>query len=236
MRRSRRYQALLENFDKKQTYPLDEAIEMVKRMASAKFDETVEIALRLGVDPRKQDQMVRGSVSLPHGTGKERKILVFTKGEKEKEAKEAGADYVGCEDLIKKVSEGWFDFDAVVATPDVMPMVGKLGRILGPRKLMPTPKTGTVTFNVKEIIEELKRGRVDFRVDKTGNIHAPIGKVSFDDEKLIENAITFVKEIFRLKPAGLKGQYVKGVTISSTMGPGIKLDLGDLNQRMRKVL
>ena len=221
---------------KRETYPLIEAVQLVKKLAKAKFDETVEIAVRLGVDPRKQDQMVRGSVPLPHGVGKERKILVFAKGEKEKEAKEAGADYVGCEDLIQKIEEGWFDFDVVVATPDVMPMVSKLGRILGPKKLMPTPKTGTVTFKIKEVVSELKKGRVDFRVDKTGNIHAPVGKVSFDAQKLFDNIIALIKEIVHLKPTGLKGQYLRSATVSSTMGPGIRLDLNELNQQIQRVL
>lgn len=236
MKHSKRYRTVVEGLEGDKTHPLAEAVATVKRVANAKFDETVGIAIRLGVDPRKQDQMVRGSVSLPHGVGKERKVLVLTKGEKEIEAKDAGADYVGCEDLIKKISEGWFGFDAVVATPDVMSMVGKLGRILGPRKMMPTPKTGTVTFNIKEIVTELKKGRVDFRVDKSGNIHAPIGKVSFDETKLMENAMAFLQEIFRLKPASLKGQYLRSISISSTMGPGIKVSLSDVTERLRKVL
>lgn len=236
MKRSKRYKTLLEGVNSDKTLPLDTAIATIKKSANAGFDESIEIAIRLGVDPRKQDQMVRGSVSLPHGVGKEKKILVLTKGDKEKEAKEAGADLVGCEDYIKKISEGWFDFDAVVATPDVMPMVGKLGRILGPRKMMPTPKTGTVTFNVKEIVTELKKGRVDFRVDKTGNIHASIGKASFDQDKLIENATVFLQEVFQLKPSSLKGQYLRSISLSSTMGPGIKIDLSDITQRLRKVL
>jgi len=236
MKRSKRYRVAVEGLEKEEVLLLEEAINRVKKLANAKFDESVEIAVRLGVDPRKQDQMVRGSVSLPHGVGKERRVLVFTRGEKEKEAKEAGADYVGSEGLIKKVSEGWFEFDAVVATPDVMSMVGKLGRILGPRKLMPTPKTGTVTFNIKEVVTELKKGRVDFRVDKSGNIHASIGKVSFDGKKLLENAIVFLQEVFRLKPASLKGQYFRNISLSSTMGPGVRVDLGDIAQKVRKVL
>ena len=201
----------------------DEAVKLVKELATAKFDETVDIATRLGVDPRKADQLVRGTVVLPHGTGKEVRVLVIAQGEKEAEAKEAGADYVGVE-FVDKIQQGWLDFDVCVATPDLMGKVGPLGRVLGPRGLMPTPKAGTVTFDVGRAVSEIKAGKIEFRVDKTGNVHAPIGKVSFPSEQLVENLSAFMDQILRAKPASAKGGYVKSVTISSTMGPGIQLD------------
>ncbi|KAA0258483.1 50S ribosomal protein L1 [Deferribacter autotrophicus] len=223
-RRGKKYLEALKQVDKDKAYDLREAIDLAKKIAFANFDETVDVAVKLGVDPRHADQMVRGSVSLPHGTGKQVKVLVFAKGEKAKEAEEAGADFVGDEDLAKKIQEGWLDFDKAVATPDMMPVVGKLGRILGPRGLMPNPKIGTVTNNVKEIVQQLKAGMIEYRVDKAGIVHAPVGKKSFDTEKLLENIITLMDSLIKAKPASAKGQYVRGMYISTTMGPGIKVD------------
>jgi large subunit ribosomal protein L1 len=207
-----------------QRYALREALELVKEVSSARFDETVEIAVRLGVDPRHADQMVRGSVVLPHGIGKVPRVLVFAKGEKEREAMEAGADYVGSEDLAQKITEGWLDFDRTVATPDMMGVVGRLGKILGPRGLMPNPRTGTVTSEVARVVREIKAGKVEFRVDRAGNVHAGIGKVSFSVESLEENAQTLLDTLVRLKPTNSKGKYMRGIALSSTMGPGIKVD------------
>ncbi|HEY0809694.1 MAG TPA: 50S ribosomal protein L1 [Longimicrobiales bacterium] len=200
-----------------------EAVKLVKDKAFAKFDETVEVAVRLGVDPRHADQVVRGTVVLPHGTGKSVRVLVITQGDKAKEAEDAGADYVGTE-FIQKINEGWLDFDAIVATPDVMGQLGKLGRVLGPRGLMPSPKAGTVTFDVGKAVREIKAGKIEFRVDKTGNLHAPIGRVSFPEEKLAENLDAFMDTVVRAKPAASKGTYIKTVTVSSTMGPGVRID------------
>jgi large subunit ribosomal protein L1 len=205
-------------------YPLSEAVELAKESAFAKFDETMDIAMRLGVDPRHADQMVRGTVVLPHGTGKSVRVLVFAQGEKMKEAEEAGADIVGGEELAKKISGGWLDFDAVVATPDMMKVVGGLGRVLGPRGLMPNPKTGTVTFEVGAAVEQIKAGKIEFRVEKAGIIHAPFGKASFSLEQLQENAETLIGAVLRAKPASAKGKYVMSLTVSSTMGPGIRVD------------
>lgn len=233
MKRSKRYMALLEKFDRTRKYTLREAIELAKDLSTAKFDETIEIHVKLGVDPRKADQMVRGTVTLPHGTGKERKVLVLTGGEKEKEALEAGADYVGLDEYIEKIEKGWLDFDAVVATPDAMPKVGKLGRILGPRGLMPNPKTGTVTFDVGRVVREIKKGKIDFKVDRTGVVHAPIGKASFETDKLYENAVEFLRELQRVRPQAFRGTYMKTVHISSTMGPGIEVDMGDVAEIVR---
>jgi large subunit ribosomal protein L1 len=212
-------------------YSLEEAIELIKELAYANFDETVELAVNLGVDPRKSDQMVRGSVSLPHGTGKSVRVLVFAKGEKEKEAQEAGADYVGAEELVEKIQKGWLDFDKTVATPDMMGMVGKLGRILGPRGLMPNPKLGTVTFDVAKAVKEIKAGKVDFKVEKAGIVHMPVGKVSFDKEKLVDNVKTAVETILKAKPSAAKGKYIKRVTLSSTMGPGIRIDVNSITKK-----
>lgn len=203
--------------------PPQDAIQVVKDLSFAKFDETVEVAARLGVDPRQADQVVRGTVALPHGTGKDVRVLVITQGEKEKEAQEAGADYVGV-DYLDKIKEGWLEFDVAVATPDLMGKVGPLGRILGPRGLMPTPKAGTVTFDVGNAVREIKAGKIEYRVDRTGNVHAPIGKVSFDIEKLSENLEAFMDAIIRARPSSTKGTYLKGVSISSTMGPGVAID------------
>src|SRR5690554_1323867 len=200
-----------------------EALRLVKDAAFAKFDETVEVAVRLGVDPRHADQIVRGTVTLPHGTGKAVRVLVFAQGEKVREAEEAGADYVGM-DYVNRIKEGWLEFDVAVATPDVMGQVGQLGRILGPRGLMPTPKAGTVTFDVGKAVREIKAGKIEFRVDRTGNVHAPIGRVSFSVDQLAENLDAFMDTVVRAKPATSKGTYVRSVTVSSTMGPGIRLD------------
>lgn len=233
MKRSKRYTALLEKFDKTKKYTLKEALKLAKELSTAKFDETIEIHVKLGVDPRKADQMVRGTVTLPHGTGKERKVLVLTSGEKEKEAVDAGADYVGLDEYIDKIEKGWLEFDAVVATPDAMPKVGKLGRILGPRGLMPNPKTGTVTFDVGRVVKEIKKGKIDFKVDRTGVVHAPIGKKSFEVDKLYENAVEFLKELHRVRPQAFRGTYMRTVHISSTMSPGIEVDMGDVFEIVR---
>jgi large subunit ribosomal protein L1 len=203
---------------------LADAVKLVKQTARAKFDETIVISSHLGVDPRHSDQLVRGTVVLPHGTGKSLRVLVLAKGEKVKEAQAAGADHVGSEDFVKKIQEGWLDVDAIVATPDMMGEVGKLGRVLGPRGLMPNPKSGTVTFDVAKAVKELKAGKIEFRVDKGSNVHAPVGKASFSENQLLDNAKAFLRELMRAKPSGAKGAYVKTLTISSTMGPGITLD------------
>lgn len=208
----------------KALYSLDEASDLVKQTAFAKFDETVEISLCLGVDPKRADQMVRGTTILPHGTGKKIRILVIAKGEKEQEAREAGADYVGGDDLLQKIQDGWLDFDSMIATPDTMGAVGRLGKVLGPRGLMPNPKTGTVTFDVGKAIQEIRKGRVEYKVDKAGNIHVPVGKVSFQEQQIKENAQAVFDSILKAKPSSSKGKYVKSATLSSTMGPGIHLD------------
>jgi large subunit ribosomal protein L1 len=209
----------------KPLYPLEEAFSLVKEAAYAKFDEAVDLAIRLGVDPRHSDQMVRGSATLPHGTGKKVRVIVFAKGEKEREAREAGADLVGMEDLIDRINKGWMDFDVAVATPDVMASVGKLGKILGPRGKMPNPKTGTVTFDVVRAIREIRQGRVEYRVEKAGIFHGSIGRVSFTSQQLFENAMTVIDAILKSKPASVKGQYVRGISVSSTMGPGVAVDV-----------
>ncbi len=236
MKRSKRYRFISAKIDKSKVYSLDEGLNLLKETSNAKFTESVDIAIKLGIDPKRTDQLVKGSVILPYGTGKEVKVLVLTKGEKEKEAKEAQADYVGLEEYVEKIKEGWLDFDVIVATPDVMPEVGKLGKILGPKGLMPSPKTGTVTFDVANAVKSLKTGKIQYKTDKTGNIHARIGRVDFEKEKLKKNIIVFVSEILKEKPAGTKGQYLKSVTISSTMGPGIKLDIKELQELARKEL
>lgn len=205
-------------------YSIDDAISMVKECGIAKFDETVDLAVNLGVNPKKSDQMVRGTVVLPHGTGKTVRVLVFAKGEKEREAIEAGADYTGAENLVEKIQQGWLDFDKTVATPDLMGVVGKLGKILGPRGLMPNPKLGTVTFDIAKAVKEIKAGKVEYKVEKGGIVHIPVGKLSFDKEKLLENVMVVLKSIIRAKPATSKGRYIRRITLSSTMGPGIKID------------
>ncbi len=225
MRRGKRYRAALQAIDRSKRYSLDEAIRLAVASASAKFDETVELAVRLGVDPRQADQNVRGTVALPHGTGKTVRVAVFAKGEKEKEAREAGADVVGAEELIKRIQdEGWLEFDKAIATPDMMGLVGRIGKILGPRGLMPNPKVGTVTFDVGKAVRELKAGRVEYRVDKAGIIHVPIGKVSFGPEKLLENARALIASVIRAKPASARGNYLRSVAVATTMGPGVKVD------------
>lgn len=220
----KRYIELSKKIDSEKRYLLSEAIVKSLECTYAKFDETVDVAVRLGVDPRHADQMVRGTVVLPNGLGKDVRVLVFAKGEKEKEARDAGADYVGAEDLMEKIQGGWFDFDKAVATPDVMGIVGKIGRVLGPRGLMPNAKTGTVTFDVDKAVKELKAGKIDFRVEKAGIVHVPVGKASFGPEKLQENITAFMETILKLKPSTSKGTYVKTVTISTTMGIGVKVD------------
>jgi large subunit ribosomal protein L1 len=210
--------------DRTKFYAVQEAVELVKKTSVVKFDATVEVAFRLGVDPKKADQQIRGAVVLPNGTGKTQRVLVFAKGEKAKEAEAAGADYVGDADYITKIQQGWFDFDVIVATPDMMGEVGKLGRVLGPKGLMPNPKTGTVSFDVTKAVNEIKAGKVEYRLDKAGIIHVPIGKVSFDDNKLVENFTTVYETLMKAKPAAAKGTYMKSVNATSTMGPGVKVD------------
>ncbi|CAI2719449.1 50S ribosomal protein L1 [Nitrospina watsonii] len=222
-RQGKKYKAAAEKIDRNQRYALEEALDIAKNGVQLKFDQSVDVAVKLGVDPRKADQNIRGSVVLPKGTGKKFRVLVFAKGEKEMEAKEAGAEFVGGEDMVKKIQEGWMDFDRVVATPDMMGTVGKLGKVLGPRGLMPNPKTGTVTFDVKEAIEQIQAGKVDFRVDKSGIVHASVGKSSFSVEDLAENFKEFMNTLVRMKPATAKGLYVRGVSLSTTMGPGVKV-------------
>jgi large subunit ribosomal protein L1 len=223
----KRYRSISEKVEKNKRLSLAEAVRLVKTTAKAKFDETVEVAMRLGVDPKQSDQNIRGAVSLPHGIGKKIRVLVFAKGEKEREATQAGADFVGSNDLIEKIQKGWTDFDATVATPDMMKDVGKLGKILGIKGLMPNPKLGTVTFDVGKVVKEIKAGRIEYRVDKGGNLHAPVGKASFEEGKLLENAQSFIAEVVKAKPSSVKGQYIKSITLSTTMGPGIRVELVD---------
>jgi large subunit ribosomal protein L1 len=223
-KRGKKYTASREKIESQERIDFTSAVSSVIDASFAKFDETIDVAVRLGVDPRHADQMVRGTVVLPNGLGKDVKVLVFAKGEKETEAKEAGADYVGGDDLVEKIKEGWFDFDKAVATPDMMGTVGKIGRLLGPRGLMPNAKTGTVTFDVARAVKELKAGKIDFRVEKAGIVHAPMGKVSFGPEKIIQNLAAFLETLVRLKPSASKGTYLKGIAVSSTMGPGVKVD------------
>jgi large subunit ribosomal protein L1 len=221
----KKFQEASKLVDAEALYDPSEAIELVKKTAPAKFDETVDVAVRLGVDPRKQDQAVRGVVVLPHGTGKTKRVLVFAKGDKAKEAEAAGADFVGDQDMINKIQQGWFEFDVCVATPDMMSEVGKLGRILGGKGLMPNPKAGTVTFDVTKAVQEIKAGKIEYRLDKAGQIHAPLGKVSFDADKLQENFRALLDSLVRAKPAAAKGVYLKNVAISSTMGPSVRVNL-----------
>jgi large subunit ribosomal protein L1 len=226
--RGKKYAEARRKVDRTKRYDLDGGIQLLKETGQAKFDESVDMAIRLGVNPKHSDQMVRGTVALPHGVGKSVRVLVFAKGEKEKEAKDAGADFVGAEDLVEKITGGWTDFDKAIATPDMMGTVGKLGKILGPRGLMPNPKVGTVTFDVGRAVRELKAGRVEFKVDKTGIVHTTVGKISFPAEKLKDNVMALMDVIIRAKPASSKGTYMKSIAISTTMGPGIKLDPNDL--------
>ncbi|CAG9614164.1 50S ribosomal protein L1 [Bacillus sp. AFS018417] len=227
-KRGKKYVEAAKLVDRTTAYSATEAVELVKKTNTAKFDATVEAAFRLGVDPKKADQQIRGAVVLPHGTGKVQRVLVFAKGEKLKEAEAAGADFVGDTDYINKIQQGWFDFDVVVATPDMMGEVGKLGRVLGPKGLMPNPKTGTVTFDVTKAVNEIKAGKVEYRVDKAGNIHVPIGKVSFEDAKLVENLETVADALLKAKPAAAKGTYMKNVTVASTMGPGVRVEVSTI--------
>lgn len=227
-RKGKSYSAALAKIDRNQRYLLEEGLRLVHETARAKFDETVEMAVRLGVDPRQADQNVRGTVVLPHGIGKTVRVLAFARGEKEREAQEAGADHIGAEELIKKISEGWLEFDKAVATPDMMSAVGRIGKILGPRGLMPNPKTGTVSMDIGKAVKEIKAGKLEFRVDKAGIIHVPIGKAAFGAEKLLDNARAVLSAILRAKPASAKGNYVQGVTLSTTMGPGVKIDLAQV--------
>lgn len=224
-KKGKKYQEAVKLVDRSKMYALEEAVELVKKTATANFDETVELHVRLGVDSRHADQQVRGAVVLPHGTGKEVKVLVFAKGEKATEAEKAGADFVGAEDLVEKIQgENWFDFDVIVATPDMMGLVGRLGRVLGPKGLMPNPKSGTVTFDLEKAVSDIKAGKVEYRLDKANIIHVPVGKVSFENEQLLENLRTVMDAIVKAKPAAAKGQYLRSVAIASTMGPGIKIN------------
>ena len=227
-KKSKQYQTAAKQVDVTKAYSVEEAVALVKEIDFAKFDATVEVAYRLGVDPKKADQQIRGAVVLPNGTGKTQRVLVFAKGEKAKEAEAAGADYVGESDLVQKISGGWFDFDVIVATPDMMGEVGRLGRVLGPKGLMPNPKTGTVTMDVTKAVNEIKAGKVTYRVDKAGNVQAPIGKVSFSTDKLIENFKTINDTMLKVKPSSAKGQYIKNITVTTTFGPGVKVDQSSL--------
>ena len=231
MKNSKRYVEVVSKVDKKKAYSVDEAIKLVKSTTSAKFDETIEVAMNLNLDTRKADQQLRGAVVLPNGTGKSATVLVLAKGDQAKAAKEAGADYVGDADMIEKIEkENWFGYDVIVATPEMMPMLGKIGKVLGPKGLMPNPKTGTVTMDVKKAVADVKNGKVEYRTDSFGNVHGIIGKASFDEKKLSENLTTFVNAILKLKPTSVKGNYVKNISISSTMGPGIKIDLNSFDK------
>lgn len=228
MKRGKKYLEAAKLINKETRYDANEAFELVKKTSFTKFDAAVEIAFRLNVDPRKAEQNLRGALVLPHGTGKVSRVVVIAQGEKAKEAQDAGADFVGDSELIQKISQGWFDFDIMVATPDMMGQLGRLGRLLGPKGLMPNPKTGTVTQDVKKAVEEIKHGKVEYRTDKVGNIHAAIGRVSFDTQKLVENAKTLYDQLIRIKPSTVKGTYMKNVTVSSSMGPGVRLDVETL--------
>lgn len=224
-KRGKKYNEAVKLVDRDKVYNIEEAVSLVKETATANFDETVEVAFRLGVDPKKANENIRGALVLPHGTGRTQRVLVFAKGEKVKEAEEAGADFIGDEETIEKINKGWLDFDVVVATPDMMAEVGKLGRVLGPQGLMPNPKTGTVTFEVEKAVSDIKAGQIEYRVDPAANLHVPIGKVSFDDEKLVENFDAVAETIAKVRPHTARGVYMRNVTITSTMGPGIKVDV-----------
>jgi len=223
-KRGKKFQETVKKYDKLKLYTIDEAIKLVKELTWANFNESVDIAIRLGINTRRSEEQVRGAVNLPHGTGKKNRVVVFAQGEKAKEAEEAGADFVGGEELADKIQKGWTDFDATIATPDMMKVVGKLGRVLGPRGLMPNPKVGTVTFDIKEAVSSVKKGKIEYRADRFGIVHTTIGKINFDDKKLIENFRTLIDAILKAKPATAKGRYLVSLTISSTMGPGVKLD------------
>ena len=231
MKRSKRYVSNLEKIEKNKAYSLEEAVKLVKETANAKFDSSIEIAMNLNLDTKKNDQQLRGAVVLPHGTGKSKRILVLAKGDAAKAAKEAGADFVGDVDMIQKIEqENWFDYDVIIATPEMMPLLGKIGKLLGPKGLMPNPKTGTVTVDTAKAVEETKKGKVNYRTDSFGNVHGVIGKASFDESKLVDNFNTFVEAIMKVKPSTVKGAYVKNISISSTMGPGVKIDLNSIDK------
>jgi large subunit ribosomal protein L1 len=235
MKHGKQHRAAQAQVEGQKAYALEEAVALVLKVKHAKFDESLEIAMRLGVDPKHADQMVRGSVVLPNGTGKSVRVLALTKGAKEAEAQTAGADYVGCDEYIQKIQEGWLEFDALVATPDVMGQVGRLGKILGPRGLMPSPKTGSVTMDIGKAVSDLKAGKVEYRVDKAGNVHSVLGKSSFTAEKLVENARAFIEAVLRARPAAAKGQYLRRVAISTTMGPGVRIDHSRLLTEAKQV-
>ena len=229
----KRYTSAVENLDREKLHSLEEAVALIKGMAAAKFDETVDLVFKLGVDPRQADQIVRGTVSLPHGTGRDVRVVVFAQGEKLTEAQEAGADEVGADELGQKIQGGWLDFDVAIATPDMMRVVGKLGRVLGPRGLMPSPKSGTVTMDVGEAVKEFKKGKIEYRTDREANVHVPVGKVRFDEQQLVENADSVIRAIVKARPAAAKGTYMQSAGMSSTMGPGIKLDTSELTARSK---
>jgi large subunit ribosomal protein L1 len=233
MKRSKRYNQIASKIEIGKEYLLDEAISLIKEIPTTKFDESIEVAVRLGVDPRHADQMVRGTVALPNGTGKTVRVLVLTKGTKEKEAQEAGADLVGLDDYLEKLQQGWLDCDVIIATPDVMSSVGKLGKVLGPKGMMPNPKSGTVTFDVGQAVKAVKAGKIDFRVDRNGNLHAAVGKISFEVAKIKENVKAFLETVLRLKPTTAKGLYLRSVTVSTTMGPGITLNRAALIEELK---
>ncbi|PIE52678.1 50S ribosomal protein L1 [Candidatus Fermentibacteria bacterium] len=232
-KKSKRFTRALESVERQRAYSLEETVSSVKKLASARFDETIEVALNLGVDPKYSDQVVRGTCMLPHGTGKTVRVLVFARGDKAEEAKAAGADFIGDEETAKKITEGWLEFDVVVASPDMMGVVGKLGRVLGPRGLMPNPKTGTVTPDVATAVKDAKGGKISFRVDKTGNLHVPVGKASFEEQALKENILSFMEKVLQLRPSSAKGRYLNNMSVSSTMGPGIKVDINDVRSLLR---
>lgn len=232
MKRSGRYRKLGDSYSKEKKYGIKEAVSKIKEMASAKFDETVEVAVKLGVDPKKADQMVRGTILLPHGTGTDKKVLAFVEGELQVEAEKAGADWVGGQEFVEKIEKGWLECDAIVAAPEMMPKIGKLGKVLGPRGLMPTPKNGTVTKDIGQAVKEIKQGKVNFKVDQGGNVHVPIGKASFDEKQIFENFVELLEKIWSLKPPSAGGQYLKGVALSTTMGPGIKIDTNFVKKEM----
>ena len=233
MAKSKRFAKARETIERQKNYTLEETVASIKKLATAKFDETIEVALNLGVNPKHSDQVVRGTCMLPHGTGKTIRVLAFARGDKAEEAREAGADFIGDEETAKKITEGWTDFDVVVASPDMMGVVGKLGRVLGPRGLMPNPKTGTVTMDVGTAVKDAKGGKISFRVDKTGNLHVPVGKASFDEQALKENILSFMEKVIQLKPASTKGRYINNMAVSSTMGPGIRVDVNDVRSLLR---
>lgn len=233
-RQGKRYRTAVDSYDRQKLYTLEEGVSMLKTLATAKFDETVEMAVSLGVDPKHSDQVVRGTCILPHGTGREVRVLVFARGDEAEAARSAGADFVGEDDLAEKIlEEGWLDFDVVIATPDMMKVVGRLGRVLGPRGLMPNPKTGTVTTDVGKAVRESKAGKISFRTDRTGNLHVPIGKASFDPGRLEENALAFLARVLSLRPSSTKGRYLNSVTVCTTMGPGVRIDVADVRARLR---